>query len=501
MPMAAISDNSYGGRWTSTKEREMAADPTQRDRHDYPISTHNPEAAKKYQEGVDLYMSGNAGSEAALRAAMSADAKFALAPAALAALQMDSRRFDEARENADLARKLAADLGGRERQHVESIATMADGDGPRAYKLMREHLAEFPRDGLILLRAERYLFYSGGAERRQLQRELLESFGDHYDDDWWFPGQYSFTLGELGHFEEAIEIAERSLALNPKNIWAAHTIAHVHTDTKNDEKGAAFLAPWLSDFDTRAPMFGHTSWHLALFELGCGRYDRAMEVYDGCVRPAACKHRSTLNNSASFLWRCKVYGYGVSAEQWDEIQPLAERLAESPRGEWDDLNAALAFAGAGNTAGKDAMVDGLRALATDGKASAGDVAIPLVEAAWAFASEDYDKTIQLMLPAINGVIGIGGSNAQHEVYWDALIEAYLRTSRFAEAEAVQKNRLDPRPTARDLSRLGRIQFGLGNYEEARGYLDQARERWRDADASSLELAAVNDLLRDVAPAG
>ena len=157
---------------------------------------------------------------------------------------------------------------------------MADGDGPRSFALMQDHLAEFPRDALILLAADRYLFYSGGENRQQLQFGLLHGFAGDYDDDWWFPGQYGFALGECGHYDEAVDAARRSLALNPKNLWAAHTLAHVYADTKNDEKGAAFLGPWIGDFDPRAPMFGHTSWHLALFELGRGRHERAMEIYE-----------------------------------------------------------------------------------------------------------------------------------------------------------------------------------------------------------------------------
>lgn len=470
---------------------------THEDRHGLTLSTEKSVAAEKYQEGVDLYMSGNVGGGEVLREAMAADPEFALPPAALAAVLKDSGRHDEAKESADLARSLAANATRREKQHVEAIGAMADGDGPRSFELMKAHLAEFPRDALILLRADRYLFYSGGEHRQQLQLDLLDSFEDDYSDDWWFPGQYGFALGERGHFDKAIRVAERSLELNPKNFWAAHTLAHVYADIKDDEKGASFLGPWLAGFDSRAPMFGHSSWHLTLFELGLGHHRRAMDVYQTGVRPAVCKHRSTLNNSASFLWRCMVYGYEPSAEQWDEIQPLATGVAENARGEWDDMNAALALAGAGNEAGKGKLIAGLNALAESGKVSAGEVAIPLAEGAWAFARGNYDETIRLMAPAIDGIAGVGGSNAQHEVYWDALIEAYLRTDRFAEAEALQQSRLDPKPTVRDLYRLGRAQIGRGKLEEAAISLRGAGEGWLDADADSPEVASTHALLERV----
>ena len=464
-----------------------------RDRYGLPIATASAEAASRYRDGVDLHLSGNPGGEAALREAAAADSGFALASAALTVVLRDSGRRDEAKETARQARSLAADASRRERQHVEAIATLAEGEAARAFALMQDHLAEFPRDALILFGADRYLFYSGGEDRQRLQHELLESFAGDYGDDWWFPGQYGFALGECGHYDEAVREARRSLALNPRNLWAAHTLAHVYADTKDDGEGAAFLGPWLGDFDPRAPMFGHTSWHLALFELGLGRHARAMEIYRTAVRPAVSSHRSTLNNAASFLWRCMVYGYAPEAEQWDELQPLAAGVSGPARGEWDGMNAALAFAGAGNKAGKDTLVG------EEGRTRAVEVGLPLVEGAWAFARGDYGAAIGHMAPAIGHIEGVGGSNAQHEVFWDALIEACLRTGRFAEAEAVQKSRLGPRPTIRDLFRLGRAQLGLGDLDEAEGNLRRAAEGWRDADSGSPEIAALDALLQPVEP--
>jgi len=465
------------------------------------ITTDSDAAAQRYRDGLRLYLSGNKGSEEALRGAVEADPGLAVAWSALATIQKDTRRHEEADATARRGAEIGAGQSRREAQHTRAIATLMSGEDAAAHRLMTEHLAEFPRDALIGMRADRHLFYSGGENRHRRQLAQLEGLKPACAGDWWFLGLYGFALGECGRFADARRMAERSIALNPRNFWAAHALAHVFADTKEDEKGAAFLGPWLSGFDTGAPNFGHVSWHLALFELASGRQKRAMEIYEGAVRPAMCKHRSTLNNSASLLWRCLVFGYPPSAEQWAEIQPLAMGVAETPRCNWDHMNAALAFAGAGNEAGMTRLLEGFAKLAEDGHTVARNVGTPLAKGAWAFAKGDYAEAIRLMEPAVGRLEAVGGSNAQHEVFWDALVEAYLRTGRYAEAESLQASRIEPRPTVRDLYRLGRAQIGNGKTREASASLREAARRWQDADPDSPELADITALTREFDMAG
>ena len=248
-------------------------------------------------------------------------------------------------------------------------------------------------------------------------------------------------------------------------------------------------------------MFGHTSWHLALFELGRGRQARAMEIYETAIGPAVCTHRSTLNNSASFLWRCMVYGYAPAAARWDELQPLAGGISGPARGEWDGMNAALAFAGAGNEAGKNDLVAGIRKLGEGGRTTAVEVGLPLVEGRLGVRPRRLRRGDPVRWRRRSGASrASAAATPQHEVFWDALIEAYLRTGRFAEAEDLQTGRLHPRATVRDLFRLGRAQIGTGKAEEGTGNLRCAAEGWRDADSGSPELAAIDRLLERAEPA-
>ena len=267
----------------------------------------------------------------ALREAVAADSGFALAPAALTVVLRDTGRRDEAKETAGLARSLAADATRRERQHVEAIGLIADGDGPRAFALMREHLAEFPRDALILSGADRYLFYSGGENRQQLQLDLLDAFGGR--------------LRRRLVVRRPVRLRARRMRSLRQGGRCGAALARAEPE---ESLGRPYARPCLCRHQGRRTGRG-LSRPLAGRVRSAGAHVRAHVVASGAVRagtrtpragdgdlphgirPAVCKHRSTLNNAPSFLWRCMVYGYAPGAAQWDELQPLPSP-SPAPRG-------------------------------------------------------------------------------------------------------------------------------------------------------------------------
>jgi len=78
----------------------------------------------------------------------------------------------EARERVQQAQALASGLSRREQQQVEAIALFINGQGPRSYALIREHLADYPRDILMIRVAQRLfaLGCSGAGEGCGLER-------------------------------------------------------------------------------------------------------------------------------------------------------------------------------------------------------------------------------------------------------------------------------------------------------------------------------------------
>jgi tetratricopeptide (TPR) repeat protein len=277
---------------------------------------------------------------------------------------------------------------------------------------------------------------------------------------------------------------------------AAHSVAHVYFERGDAVSGADFLRHWLADFDCPASSYVHLSWHLALFELALGQYQRAIERYEQDIRPyVVAKSMATLPDSASFLWRVQLYSGTPSshpaAPPWEDVRALAMPMAEKPGFAFVVAHAALALAASGDLDGLRMMTDQLRSAAEQGDGFTEEIVIPLVQGIAAFAQGAYVQSTQLLEPVCPQLVRIGGSHAQREVFEDTLLEAYLRAEQFDKAEAMLAERLARRTSPRDLFWLGRVQAGQGQREQAKASFDTAAQSWRIGDLESPELSALH----------
>jgi tetratricopeptide (TPR) repeat protein len=482
---------------------EMPDHTQRKDRYGLPITTSSTLAAERFIEGIDLLLEQNFGPEEQFTQAIEADAGFALAHGALAYMLNLRAQVAEARECAQQAQSLATGVSRRERQQIEAIALFINGQGPRSYALIREHLADYPRDMLMIRLAQRLFVLgcsgAGVASFPAVLLALMQRLESAYGDDWAFLGQYAFAHHETGYVEEARRLAERSLALRPTNAIAAHSVAHVFFETGDSAGGGDFLGTWLKGFDRRAPYRVHLSWHQALFELAMGHYQRVLNLYEEDIRPAVVAHMvTTLNDSAALLWRWYIYSGATPPVPPEEVRDLAAPAATRPGPAFRDAHAALAFAVAGDAAYMGQMIDRLRGLADQGDALAGEVTLPLVRGIHAFAHGAYSEAVRLMAPLfdtprLDQLSRIGGSHAQREVFEDTMLEAYLRAEQFDKAEEMLRTRLQRRASVRDLFWLGRAQVSGGQPEAARASLREVTQIWQDADPGSPERTTLNHL--------
>ena len=173
---------------------------------------------------------------------------------------------------------------------------------------MHEHLAEYPRDALIVHLATHDDRRQRAADRPQESYDMLTRLAPAWGDDWWFQGAYAFAHHEIDLLDDARRLAERSLAQQPRNAAGAHPLAHVFFESNDHAGGVGFLADWITAYDRAAPFYCHLSWHLALFELNQGNTRRVLELYEDAISPSVGAARTTLVDAASLLWRYQIFG-------------------------------------------------------------------------------------------------------------------------------------------------------------------------------------------------
>lgn len=433
------------------------------DRFGLPLTTSSAAAAENYVGAVDLMLSANIGAEELLDAALASDPEFALAHIARARLLAVQARVAEAKTAAEAARALAGRVTAREARHIQTVALAIDGKGREAMAMLEEHVAEFPRDALVLslaLGVFGLLGFSGRVDFHEAQLALLERLAPRWDEDWWFLTYLGWARIELGDIASGALEVERALILNPRNAYAAHARAHGYYEAGDAESGARFVEGWLPGYDRKSQLHGHLSWHLALCELARGNAERARALYAEAIRPAM-SHAPPLFNladSASFLWRWQVYGESPPLDrEWQEVAAHVQRFFPRAGMHFADLHAILAEAASSDDPGARQRIAQARELAGAGRLAQGPIVAELCAGAAAFARGDYALAADELGSALPELARVGGSHAQREVFEDTFIAAALRAGHYDKARARLTERLARRPSARDQRWLAQMQ--------------------------------------------
>jgi stage V sporulation protein SpoVS len=420
------------------------------DRYGLSLAT-SPAAAAAYVDAVDRLLAAREGALEGFDRALAADPAFALAHIGRSRSLLVGGRGSEGRAAATAALALAGGLGRRERGHVEALAAAASGPSGRALALVREHLAEFPRDVVALAAANGVyglIGFSGRQERNEEMLALLDGLAPAYGEDWWFLGAHGFARTEALGGKAGAPLIERSLELESRNAHAAHAWAHVLYERGDDESGAAFVERWMPDYPPEAALHCHLSWHRALFELGRGRPAAALAIYESSIAPGRSMGSSfsTVVDATSLLWRRELAGAPPVPGAWRAVAQHAGAAFPSPGLAFLDVHCAAALAAAGDGAAFERWIARLREADAQGKVPAGPVVPAVAAAMGAFAGGRYEETIAALAPVLDQFVRVGGSWAQRDLFEHTLLAAYLRTGRAVEARALLARRVDRRPT-------------------------------------------------------
>ncbi|WP_171187964.1 hypothetical protein [Ruegeria sp. HKCCC2117] len=119
------------------------------DRYGSPLTTTSQTARDAYVEGIDRFLGAFDDVEEAYRSAMQADDSFAMPHVGLARYLVTVGRAQDAKREIAVAKELSHGVSPREAAQIDIISDLIEGRAPQAYRRIRDHVTDHPRDILL----------------------------------------------------------------------------------------------------------------------------------------------------------------------------------------------------------------------------------------------------------------------------------------------------------------------------------------------------------------
>src|SRR5438093_4812370 len=329
------------------------------DAYGLPVSTADPEGLALYDRAVRALQAWQADALALFRAAIERDPGLALAHAGAAVCLFLEERFPETKAATEAARAAVVGQTERERSHVAALTAWTSGQVPQAERLMREHLARWPRDAMVFQRLYYVYFWLG---RFPDLLTLTDALRGHYPGSSFVLGLHAFALEEAGRLPEAIRTAETALQLEPNDAWSVHALAHALYESESFDAGVTKLPVAIHPCRGLNWFRNHLLWHLALLHFARGEYARAAKIGRAAFEREPSSIAGNLHDSISLLWRLALVGQPVCA-RWEPFTAIARERVNRMGLLFHAAHVAMALVGGGDCTSAKTQLDAARARA------------------------------------------------------------------------------------------------------------------------------------------
>src|SRR5688572_15046666 len=442
----------------------MTANHQTLDARDVPVTCSQPEVLNLYEKALGQYQSYIGDPLATIEEALRHAPDFTLGHLfrAGALMMMSERRFvPEAQRSVDAARALLPSSNARERVLNAAVSNLVEGNWDAACAAFDSVLVDHPRDAFAIQSAHLMDFFRGDSLnlRTRISR-VLPHWNTNVPGYSYILGMHAFGLEECNQYPEAEETGRRALELQPKDAWAVHAVTHVMEMQGRVDDGIRWLESRNHDWAPNNSFAFHNWWHLALFYLDRGNYERVLSLFDSQLHAAAPEYILQILDATSLLWRLHL----ERADIGDRAQAIADNWAgrlHSERGfyAFNDLHAMMAFVLAGRDHEAEELIKGMEWTAMHGTGinlmMTRDVGLPLCRAFRAFGQERYGDAVVLLEPVRDIAGRFGGSHAQRDVLTLTLIEAAIRGGQHRRAQHYISERTVLRPMGNWGQRLAR----------------------------------------------
>jgi tetratricopeptide (TPR) repeat protein len=282
---------------------------------------------------------------------------------------------------------------------------------------------------------------------------------------------HAFGLEECNRIDEAEALARKALAIDRRDPWAHHAVAHCLEARGRLVDGVAFLQSMSDTWEgCNSFMYTHNWWHLALFLIDLDRDDEALALFDRRVWGVWKEFSEDQINAISLLARLELRGIDVGGRWSDVATYLKPRLHEhfSP---FLDLQYLYGLARAGEQSAVTEMLASLEDRAERAKPFEReawvDCAVPAAHGLAAHAKGDHASAARLLGQAMPHLQPIGGSIAQRALFGAIHLDAMMRSGWNDAALKILQADERERPTVPATKRaLAGLYRKLGRSEQA-----------------------------------
>ena len=420
------------------------------DRHGNVHSGANRTAVAQYDDAVEAFAIYRGDPIAALDAAIGEAPAFAsahIARALLLGLATEPAARDAAAQALERVRGLP--MNAREGALAAATSTVLAGEWTEAALALDHHNMAWPMDFLALQAGHLVDFFRANA--RNLRDRIARALPRWPTDAPLYPmllGMHAFGLEEAGDYGRAEAAGRQALALDRRDSWAHHAVAHVMEMQGRAEDGIGWMIAREADWAGPDNFFRvHNWWHRALCHLSLEQFDAALALYDAEIGAAPSAVAVNLVDASALLWRLHLRGVDV-AGRWEPLSALWEGVADGTTYPFNDWHATMADLGAGRMDRHAARLARIRVAAREGGETGRWIArhgIPLIEGFTAFWEGDNATAAATLHRARFISDSFGGSHAQRDVIDWTLGEAALRGGMTGLAEALAHERLARTP--------------------------------------------------------
>jgi len=284
----------------------------------------------------------------------------------------------------------AAKANSREKLHVAALEAWCAGNIDGLIDAWETLLLDDPRDMIVLKLLQSAHFYRGdSANIRDCIARVLYAWDDGVPGYSHVLGMRAFGLEEAGDYPAAEAAGRRAIAMEPRDPWAVHAVAHVLEMQDRHADGMTWMGELEQYWDAANNFRNHLWWHRSLYHFDREDYATVLHNYDNHFRQEKTDEIRDIANAVAMLLRLEFRGVDVG-DRWTELAERSVSRIHEHLMPFHDTHFLLALACGGRPDVAARMVESMRDYVDSSKASAvpvvREVCIPLAEALIAYRS-------------------------------------------------------------------------------------------------------------------